>query len=114
MVSERVSWSVWKLEKTITGPAEVGSSTNPSNDPNSPFYIHPNDYPRQLHTNETLNEGIYADWSRDIIYFLFAKNMTDFINSTLEQPKEGAPELTAWQPNDTITKGWLIASMEKN
>lgn len=40
--------------------------------------------------------------------------MTDFINSTLEQPKEGAPELTAWQPNDTITKGWLIASMEKN
>ena len=34
---------------------------NPSSDPDSPYYIHPTDYPRQMHVNDTLNDNNYAD-----------------------------------------------------
>lgn len=83
------------------------------NDPNSPFYIHPNDYPRQLHVKETLNDGNYAYWSREIKDFLFAKNMVGFINGNMERPPKDTPYMMAWQRSDAIINSWLTTVMEK-
>lgn len=72
------------------------TNTNPSSNPNSPFYIHPTDYPRQIHVNENLCNkrlsplliihnkymtklpGVMKD-------FLLAKNRANFIDGTVKK-----------------------------
>lgn len=44
-------------DTTVSG---YGTYTNPSFDPKSHFYIHP-DYPRQIHANENLGDNNNAD-----------------------------------------------------
>ncbi|XP_023766602.1 uncharacterized protein LOC111915155 [Lactuca sativa] len=97
-----------------TPPGGSGTNTNPSSDPNSPFYIHPTDYPRQVPVNENLGDNNYADRSREIKDFLLAKNRAGFIDGTIEKPNEGTTEYRAWQQNDALIKGWLITAMKKD
>lgn len=86
---------------------------NPSSDPDSPYYIHPTDYPRQMHVNDTLKDNNYADWSREMSDFLIAKNRAGFIDGTLPKPEEDAQDYKAWLRSDAIVKGWITIAMEK-
>ena len=87
---------------------------NPSSDPNSPYYIHPNDYPRQVHVNETLGDSNYADWSREMKDFLLAKNRAGFIDGSIKKPTESQEIFKSWQRSDALIKGWLTTAMEKD
>ena len=85
----------------------------PSSDPDSPYYIHPTDYPRQMHVNDSLNDNNYADWSREMNDFLVAKNRIGFIDGTISKPAEDQPKYRAWQRSDAIIKGWITIAVEK-
>ncbi|KAL7597748.1 uncharacterized protein LOC111910595 [Lactuca sativa] len=97
-----------------TPPGGSSSNTNPSSDPNSPFYIHPTDYPRQVHVNENLGDNNYANRSMEMKDFLLEKNRVGFIDGTIAKPTEGKNEYRVWQRIDALIKGWPTIVMEKN
>ncbi|XP_076961087.1 uncharacterized protein LOC143637636 [Bidens hawaiensis] len=82
-------------------------------DHDSPYYIHPSDYPRQMHVNEALTDGNYVDWSQEMTNFLFAKNKIGFIDGTIKKPIPSAAEHMGWMRCDAMIKGWLNTAMEK-
>ncbi|GKB09683.1 putative RNA-directed DNA polymerase [Tanacetum coccineum] len=82
-------------------------------DHDSPYYLHPSDYPRQMHVNDVLNDGNYADWSQEMLNFLFAKNKAGFINGSIKKPEEKSSEFMPWMRCDAMIKGWLHTAMEK-
>ncbi|XP_071718277.1 uncharacterized protein [Rutidosis leptorrhynchoides] len=75
----------------------------------SPMYVHPSDYPKQMHVNEALTDNNYTDWSQEIVNFLFGKNKVSFVDSSIKKPEQYMP----WMRCDAIVKGWLTTVMEK-
>ncbi|GJZ24464.1 putative RNA-directed DNA polymerase [Tanacetum coccineum] len=80
----------------------------------SPYYLHPSDYPKQLHVNEVLTDNNYADWSQEMTNFLFAKNKVEFVDGTIKKPEKTSKEYMPWMRVDAMIKGWLTTTMEKN
>ncbi|PWA98575.1 GAG-pre-integrase domain, Gag-polypeptide of LTR copia-type [Artemisia annua] len=80
----------------------------------SPYYLHPSDYPKQLHVNEVLTDNNYADWSQEMTNFLFAKNKVEFVDGTIKKPEKTSKEYMPWMRVDAMIKGWLTTAMEKN
>ncbi|GKE60426.1 putative RNA-directed DNA polymerase [Tanacetum coccineum] len=66
-------------------------------DHDSPYYLHPSDYPRQMHVNDVLNDG----------------NRAGFINGSIKKPEEKSSEFMPWMRCDAMIKGWLHTAMEK-
>ncbi|KAJ0457906.1 putative transcription factor interactor and regulator CCHC(Zn) family [Helianthus annuus] len=81
---------------------------------NSPYYLHPSDFPKQLHVNDVLTDSNYVDWSQEMTNFLFAKNKIDFVDGTILKPEKTSPEYKPWMRCDAMIKGWLTTAMEKN
>ena len=81
-------------------------------DANSPLYIHASDYPKQMHVNEALTDNNYADWSQEMMNFLFAKNKVGFIDGSIEKPEEKSIDYMPWMRCDAMIKGWLTTAME--
>ncbi|KAK1427490.1 hypothetical protein QVD17_16176 [Tagetes erecta] len=82
-------------------------------DHNSPYYLHPSDYPRQMHVNDALTDKNYLDWVQEMENFLFAKNKIGFIDGTIKRPATGDADYMAWMRCDAMIKGWLTTAMEK-
>ena len=95
---------------------DKGSGPKPEAGPdtNSPLYIHPSDYPKQLHVNDVLTDSNYADWSQEMMNFLFAKNKIGFIDGSIKKPDKTAADYMAWTRCDAMIKGWLTTAMEKD
>ncbi|GKD66303.1 putative retrotransposon copia-like protein [Tanacetum coccineum] len=66
-----------------------------------------------MHVNDVLNDGNYADWSQEMLNFLFAKNKAGFINGSIKKPEEKSSEFMPWMRCDAMIKGWLHTAMEK-
>ncbi|GJZ75415.1 putative RNA-directed DNA polymerase [Tanacetum coccineum] len=80
----------------------------------SPYYLHPSDYPKQLHVNEVLTDNNFDDWSQEMTNFLFAKNKIKFVDGTIEKPEKTSKDYMSWMRVDAMIKGWLTTAMEKN
>ncbi|KAJ0581129.1 putative transcription factor interactor and regulator CCHC(Zn) family [Helianthus annuus] len=82
-------------------------------DSNSPYYIHPSDYPKQMQVNDALNDGNYNDWAQEMENFLFAKNKIGFVVGSIKKPEKGSQTYMPWMRCDAMIKGWLTTAMEK-
>ncbi|XP_023757004.1 uncharacterized protein LOC111905550 [Lactuca sativa] len=91
-----------------------GENSGTGIDHSSPFYIHPSDFPKQLHVNEVLTDNNYVDWSQEMEKFLFPKNKFEFIDGTIKKPEKGSADYMPWMRCDAMLKGWLTTAMEKN
>nr|GEX20124.1 hypothetical protein [Tanacetum cinerariifolium] len=80
----------------------------------SPYYLYPFNYPKQLYVNEVLTENNYADWSQEMKNFLFAKNKVEFVDGTIKKPEKTSKEYMAWMRVDAMIKDWSTTAMEKN
>ncbi|GKA96093.1 putative RNA-directed DNA polymerase [Tanacetum coccineum] len=81
----------------------------------SPYYLHPSDYPKQLHADEVLTDNNFAKWSQEMTNFLFAKNKIEFVDGTIKKPeKTTSKDYMPWMRADVMIKGWLTTVMEKN
>lgn len=115
MLPERVNWYVivFMVDSVVTDlDGNETPNANPFSDPNSPYYMHHNDYPRKICVDESLIDNKYSDWSRKIKAFLFAKNCVKFIDKSIIQPDSS--ELKPWQQSDVIIKRWRMTTMEKD
>lgn len=83
-------------------------------DHSSLYYLHPSDYPKQLHVNDILTDNNYLDWSQEMWNFLFAKNKFEFVDGTIEKLEKGRTNYMPWMRCDAMIKGWLTTAMEKN
>ncbi|XP_076949365.1 uncharacterized protein LOC143621986 [Bidens hawaiensis] len=81
--------------------------------PDSPYYLHPSDYPRQMHVNDVLTDDNYIDWLQEMQNFLFAKNKIGFVDGSIKKPKQDSKQYMAWLRCDAMIKGWLNTAMEK-
>lgn len=95
-------------------PGDSSSIANPSSDPNSPFYIHPTDYPQQINVNEILSDNNYVDWSREMNEFLLAKNKLGFVDGSITKLTQDSLELKVWERYDALIRGWMTAAMQKD
>lgn len=82
-------------------------------DHNSPYYLHPSDYPRQMQVNDALSDKNYVDWVQEMENFLFAKNKIGFVDGSIEKPDKSSKDYMAWMRVDAMIKGWLTTAMEK-
>ncbi|GJY30313.1 hypothetical protein Tco_0413808 [Tanacetum coccineum] len=75
------------------GDAETSNKTDgnlsDAIDPSSPYYLHPSDFPKQLH------------------------NKIDFVDGTIKKPKIDSTKYKSWMRCDVMIKRWLTTSMEK-
>ncbi|KAI3499150.1 hypothetical protein L1887_34943 [Cichorium endivia] len=92
---------------------EGSKTTEGGVDITSPFYLHPSDYPRQMHVNDALTDSNYNDWSQEMENFLFAKNKIGFVDGSIKKPEKTAATHMAWMRCDAMIKGWLTTAMEK-
>ncbi|GJY08604.1 putative reverse transcriptase, RNA-dependent DNA polymerase, LTR copia-type gag-polypeptide [Tanacetum coccineum] len=79
-----------------------------------PYYLHPSDYPKQLHVNKVLTDNNYANWSQEMTNFLFAKIKMEFVDGTIKKHEKTSKEYMPWIRVDAMIKGWLTTAMEKN
>ncbi|GJZ92168.1 LTR copia-type gag-polypeptide [Tanacetum coccineum] len=79
----------------------------------SPYYLHPSDYPKQLHVNEVLTDNNLADWSQEMTNFLFSKNKIEFVDRTIKKPEKTSKDYMPWMRVDAMIKGWLTTAMER-
>nr|GEV90989.1 putative ribonuclease H-like domain-containing protein [Tanacetum cinerariifolium] len=96
-------------DKTKDGEGSSGGITY-----DSPYYLHPSDYPKQLHVNKVLTDNNFVDWSQEMTNFLFAKNKIEFVDGTIKKPEKGSKDYMPWMRVDDMIKGWLTTAMEKN
>ncbi|KAJ0846074.1 putative RNA-directed DNA polymerase [Helianthus annuus] len=66
-----------------------------------------------MHVNDVLTDNNYADWSQEMLNFLFAKNKVGFINGSIKKPEEDSSNYMPWMRCDAMIKGWLHTAMEK-
>ncbi|XP_076883234.1 uncharacterized protein LOC143531937 [Bidens hawaiensis] len=96
----------------MAGDKDSGSGLN--NDvTSSPLYMHPSDYPKQMHVNDALTDKNHSDWSQEMLNFIFAKNKVGFINGAIVKPERTIVDYMPWIRCDAMVKGWLTTAMEK-
>ncbi|KAD3642199.1 hypothetical protein E3N88_31423 [Mikania micrantha] len=84
-------------------------------DHHSPYYLHPSDFPKQLHVNEVLTDKNYGDWAQEMTNFLFAKNKIGIVDGSIVKPEdEKASDYMLWMRCDAMVKGWLTTAMERD
>ncbi|GJU34361.1 putative RNA-directed DNA polymerase [Tanacetum coccineum] len=67
-----------------------------------------------MHADDTLIDNNYADWSQEMMNFLFAKNKVGFINGSIKKPENMVADYMFWKLCDAMVKGWLTMAMEKD
>nr|XP_043616230.1 uncharacterized protein LOC122588162 [Erigeron canadensis] len=100
-------------KKQTSGSGKAIEINNKPIDPNSPYYIHPSDSPRQVQVNELLNDTNYNDWVQEMTNFLFAKNKIVFVDQSISKPEKTDDMYMPWMRCDAMIKGWLTTAMEK-
>ncbi|KAI3681211.1 hypothetical protein L6452_35996 [Arctium lappa] len=94
-----------------TGGSKNGGETI---DVNSPFYIHPSDYPKQMQVNDVLSDNNFNDWKQEMINFLLAKNKKGLVDGSIKKPEKTSETYMAWMRADAMIKGWLTTTMERD
>lgn len=90
-------------------------STNPLEDPSSPYYLHPSEGPGLQLVSHPLTSDNYPSWSRSIIIALTIKNKIGFIDGSLPSPPATSPILlNAWIRNSTMVFSWILNSVSKS
>ncbi|PWA69970.1 reverse transcriptase, RNA-dependent DNA polymerase, Gag-polypeptide of LTR copia-type [Artemisia annua] len=67
-----------------------------------------------MHANDTLTYNNYADWSQEMMNFLFAKNKFGFIDESIKKHLKTVGDYMLWMRYDAMVKGWLTTPMEKD
>ncbi|CAL9215762.1 unnamed protein product [Arabidopsis halleri] len=81
-------------------------SSSPIDDPESPYYLHPDDKPDYNPTILKLSQANdnYFLWKNEIQSFLQTKNKTGFIDGTIETPNLFSPLFHPWNRCNAMIK----------
>ncbi|XP_039682887.1 uncharacterized protein [Medicago truncatula] len=86
-------------------------SKDPSQDPRSPYFLHPSENPGAVLVSPSLNDNNYHNWSRAMRRALSSKNKIKFINGTLLQPPVLDPNYNLWDRCNNMVISWITRTL---
>uniref|UniRef100_A0A803M9W8 GAG-pre-integrase domain-containing protein n=1 Tax=Chenopodium quinoa TaxID=63459 RepID=A0A803M9W8_CHEQI len=84
----------------------------PTQDPTSPYFIHPSENTSQSLISEKFSGEGYGEWKRSMIIALSAKNKLCFIDGSLPQPAITDSVHSAWKRCDAIIISYILRSLD--
>lgn len=91
----------------------TGSKTikDPSQDPRSPFFLHPSENPGAVLVSTPLTDHNYHNWSRAMKRALSSKNKIRFINGTLPKPSYLDSTYDLWDRCNNMVLSWITRTL---
>lgn len=87
---------------------------NPSQNPSSPYYLHPGENPGYVLVSPPLNEDNYYNWSKAMIHALSSKNKLKFVNGIIKKSAADDPLYEAWERCNHIIVSWITRTLAPN
>ncbi|XP_074347627.1 uncharacterized protein LOC141686492 [Apium graveolens] len=85
-----------------------------SQNPTSPYYIHPSDNPGMKLVSTQFDGTGYTDWKRSMLLSLTAKNKTGFIDGSIEKPSVDDDAYKAWDICNSMLISWLLGVLDQS
>lgn len=87
---------------------------DPSQNPTSPYYIHPSDNPGMKFVSMQFDGKGYGDLKRSMMISLSAKNKTGFVDGTIQKPLMTDEVLyKAWDRCNSMLISWILGTGPK-
>lgn len=67
-----------------------------------------------MHANDTFTNNNYADWSQEMMDFLFANYKVGFNGGSIQKPENKSTYYMSRMRCDAMVKGWITKSVEKD
>ena len=87
---------------------------DPSQNPVSPYYIHPSDNLGMKLVSLKFDGKNYTDWKRSMLISLTAKNKTGFVNGTITKPEITDFVYQAWDRCNSMLTGWILGVLDQD
>jgi len=81
---------------------------DPSQNPSSPFYIHPSENPSSVLVSPVLSNGNYHSWCRSFRLALTSKNKMGFLTRYIPLPSLNDLAYPPWERCNTLLISWFI------
>ena len=97
--------------------SQTNVSTNiqdPSQNPSSPYYIHPSESPSSVIVTLALVGNNYHSWSRSIRMALISKNKMGFLTGSIPIPEPTDSLYPSWERCNTLIISWLLNSLSQS
>ena len=94
--------------------ASVVNDPNDSQNPSSPFYVHPSESPSTVLVTPVLTGNNYHSWSRSFKMALVSKNKMGFLNGAIPIPTPTDPLFPSWEHCNTLIMSWLLNSLSSS
>jgi len=85
-----------------------------SQNPSSPYYIHPNESPSSIIVTSPLAGNNYHSWSRSFKMALNSKNKIGFITSSIPVPTTKRALYPPWERCNNLIILWLLNSLSQS
>ncbi|XP_014498998.1 uncharacterized protein LOC106760077 [Vigna radiata var. radiata] len=85
-----------------------------SNNPASPFYLHPGENPGLTLISQVLTDSNYTTWSRCMRRALLSKNKIKFIDGSIKKPQNSKdPMFDAWERCNVMVLSWITKTLSQ-
>ena len=92
-------------------PTQDQNASDPSLQPNNPYYLHPNESPAAPLIPFQLTGPNYHLWARKMKRALISKNKFGFVDGSIPQPDSFHPMAKAWERCNTMLHNWILNSI---
>jgi len=87
------------------------ASEDSSQDPASPYYLHPGENPGAVLVSPPLDGSNYHSWSRVMKRALLSKNKFKFVSGEIPEPTRKSKQYEAWERCNVIVISWINRSL---
>uniref|UniRef100_A0A803LM41 Uncharacterized protein n=1 Tax=Chenopodium quinoa TaxID=63459 RepID=A0A803LM41_CHEQI len=92
--------------------ASSTSPQDPTQDPTSPYFIHPNDSLKMASVPIKFDGTGFNDWKRLMMIGLSAKNKLGFIDGTIDLPNPSDSVYGAWKRCNDLVISWILSALD--
>ncbi|XP_074351759.1 uncharacterized protein LOC141690900 [Apium graveolens] len=89
-------------------------TVDPSQDPTSPYYVHPSDNPGMKLVSLKFDGNSYADWKRSLLLSLTAKNKIGFVDGSIVKPPLDDATYKAWDRCNCMMISWILGVLDQD
>ncbi|XP_027342441.1 uncharacterized protein LOC113855137 [Abrus precatorius] len=82
-----------------------------SQNPTSPYYLHPGENPASIISDPQLNGVNYHSWSKNFKRALLSKNKYKFVDGSIKEPDKKDPLWDAWERCNNTIVSWIIKTL---
>ncbi|XP_019418508.1 PREDICTED: uncharacterized protein LOC109329284 [Lupinus angustifolius] len=93
---------------------QATQGTDPSQNPISPYYLHPGENPGFILVSPPMDGSNYSSWFRSTKRALMSKNKFRFVNGTITMPEQNDPSFDAWERCNSMVIFWITRSLSQH